>query len=175
MLNKPTGYITTVKDQFSRKSVMDLVKGVKERIYPVGRLDYNTSGLLLLTNDGEFTHKLTHPRHEIEKVYIAEIEGKLDKDEIRQFESGLLIDDYKTAPAKLRVIKPGEKSSVVEVKIHEGRNRQIRKMFDSIGHPVIKLKRVAIGNLTLGNLPESKWRYLDYEEVQNLLNLVKKR
>lgn len=168
MLNKPVGYVTTAKDQFSRKTVIDLVSDIKERIYPVGRLDYDTSGLLLLTNDGDFTYTLTHPKHEMKKIYIAEIKGIPSSEDIQKFEKGIKIEDYTTSPARLKVIKRNKNTSVVEITIHEGKNRQVRKMCGAIGHPVIKLKRIAIGNLQLGSLREGKWRYLSDEEVMNL-------
>jgi len=169
MLNKPEGYVSTVKDQFSRKTVLDLVNEVKERIYPVGRLDYDTSGLLLLTNDGEFTYKLTHPKYEIKKIYIAEITGIPSIKEIREFENGLCIDSIKTSVAKFKILKRRKNSCIVEITIHEGRNRQVRRMCGAIGHPVIKLKRIAVGNINLGNLPEGKWRYLTNAEIKKLL------
>ena len=168
MLNKPEGYVTTVKEQFSRKTVLDLVKDVKERIYPVGRLDYDTSGLLLLTNDGQLTYKLTHPKYEISKVYIAEVKGILTKDEIYKFENGLKIEDYTTASAKLKVKKKYKDKSILEITIHEGRNRQIKKMCEAIGHPVIKLKRITVGNINIGSLPLGKWRYISKKEIENL-------
>ena len=134
LLNKPEGYITTVKDQFDRESVLDLVTDIKERVYPIGRLDYETSGLLLLTNDGDLTYKLTHPKHEVDKTYVARVKGKLTPDEIKMFKSGLKIEDYVTAPAKLKVIRYDEKTNVslLEIKIHEGKNRQVRKMCKAI-------------------------------------------
>ena len=141
LLNKPEGYITTVKDQFDRESVLDLVTDIKERVYPIGRLDYETSGLLLLTNDGDLTYKLTHPKHEVDKTYVARVKGKLTPDEIKMFKSGLKIEDYVTAPAKLKVIRYDEKTNVslLEIKIHEGKNRQVRKMCKAINHPVLRL------------------------------------
>ncbi|NSW90435.1 MAG: rRNA pseudouridine synthase [Firmicutes bacterium] len=171
MLNKPEGYVSTVKDQFSRKTVLDLVNGVKGRIYPVGRLDYDTSGLLLLTNDGEFAYKLTHPKHEIKKVYVAEVKGILNSEEIQKFESGLRIDNFKTSPAKLRILKKKNDACILEITIHEGKNRQVRKMCEAIGHPVIRLKRIAVGSLSIGKLPEGQWRYLTKEEVEMLMSL----
>ncbi|MBZ4662372.1 MAG: rRNA pseudouridine synthase [Caloramator sp.] len=170
ILNKPTGYITSVKDQFGRKTVVDLVD-VKERIFPVGRLDYDTSGLLILTNDGEVANKLMHPSKEIDKVYIAEIEGVPTREEMERFKRGLKIEDYVTAPAKIKLIKQRNKTSIVEVIIHEGRNRQVRKMCSAIGHKVLKLKRVRIGSLELGNLKEGEWRYLNINEIEYLKSL----
>ena len=130
VLNKPEGYITTVKDQFDRPSVLDLVKDIDERVYPIGRLDYETSGLLILTNDGDLTYKLTHPKHEVDKTYMAIVKGVPNAQEIKNFEEGLYIEDYKTAPAKIKVVKINEEKnySICQIKIHEGRNRQVRKM-----------------------------------------------
>jgi len=174
MLNKPVGYITTAKEQFSRKTVLDLIKGIPERIFPVGRLDYDTSGLLLLTNDGQFAYKLTHPKYEINKVYIAKVKGIPSKEEIKKFETGLEIENYITAPAKLNVKKKLGNASVLEIVIHEGRNRQIRKMCEAIGHPVIELSRISIGNVSIGSLPVGKWRYLTEKEIQSLMNIKEK-
>ena len=168
MLNKPAGFVTTSKDQFSRKTVLDLIEGVEERIYPVGRLDYETSGLLLLTNDGELAFKLTHPGHQIEKVYHVRISGFLVEKEIKSLEKGIKIEDYVTAPAKLKLVEKLIDSSVVEVAIHEGRNRQVRKMFEVLGRTVLKLRRVATGPLKLEGLEEGKWRFLTDKEVKAL-------
>ncbi|AFK86893.1 MULTISPECIES: pseudouridine synthase [Thermoanaerobacterium] len=170
MLNKPVGYITTVKDQFDRPSVIDLVN-IDDRVYPIGRLDYDTSGLLLLTNDGDLANKLMHPRHNINKVYIAQIKGVPDKMKLDMFRNGLRIDNYKTAKAKIDILKVANGNSTVRIVIHEGRNRQIRKMCELIGHPVLKLKRVKIGNLDIGNLKTGQWRYLSKDEVEYLKKL----
>lgn len=170
MLNKPVGYITSSKDQFARKTVLDLVaEDIKERIYPVGRLDYDTSGLLLLTNDGEFTYKMTHPKHEMKKTYIADIKGIPSKQELDGFKKGLRIEDYTTAPAEIDIIEVKGINCRVSITIHEGRNRQIRKMCEAIGHEVLSLKRIAIGDIILDSLPEGSWRYLSQEEIK-LLN-----
>ena len=173
LLNKPEGYITTVKDQFDRPSVLDLVSDIKERVYPIGRLDYETSGLLLLTNDGDLTYKLTHPKHEIDKTYVARVKGKLTKEEIERFKTGLKIEDYTTAPAKLKVIKYDEQrdSSLLEIKIHEGKNRQVRKMCKAINHPVLRLRRSAMGKIKIGNCEIGKYRYLTEDEIKYLKNL----
>ena len=167
MLNKPVGYITTAKDQFSRKTVLDLINEVEERIYPVGRLDYDTSGLLLLTNDGDFAFRLTHPGHEVVKTYQAKIKGFISEKDILSFKKGILIDGARTAPAQIRQIDELDDKSLVEIEIHEGRNRQVRKMCEAIGLPVINLKRTAIGKLRLGDLQEGHWRYLSDEEVNS--------
>ena len=173
LLNKPEGYITTVKDQFDRPSVLDLVSDIKERVYPIGRLDYETSGLLLLTNDGDLTYKLTHPKHEVDKTYVARVKGKLTKEEIERFKTGLKIEDYTTAPAKLKVIKYDEQrdSSLLEIKIHEGKNRQVRKMCKAINHPVLRLRRSAMGKIKIGDCEIGKYRDLTEDEIKYLKNL----
>jgi len=170
VLHKPAGVIASVKDQFSRKTVIDLIrKDFKERVYPVGRLDYDTSGLLILSNDGDFTFKLTHPKHEIEKVYRAEVRGIPDETDVESFETGITLEDFVTAPAKMKILKKDKGISTIEITIHEGKNRQIRKMCDSIEHPVVRLKRIAIGRVKLGELPEGEWRYLTDNEKEWLI------
>ncbi|MDR2650146.1 MAG: rRNA pseudouridine synthase [Clostridiales bacterium] len=171
MLHKPEGYITSACDQFGRPTVMDLVTRYNTRLYPVGRLDYDTSGLLLLTNDGELTQALTHPSRKVEKVYIARIKGILTPDEIERFRAGLRIEDYTTAPAGIHIVKSFNESVSVKITVHEGRNRQIRKMCEAIGHSVIFLKRVATGRLYLGDLPRSASRELTEAEVRYLKGL----
>ncbi|MTI70226.1 MAG: rRNA pseudouridine synthase [Firmicutes bacterium] len=171
ILNKPDGYITTVSDQFDRPTVLDLIKNVKQRVYPVGRLDYDTSGLLLITNDGNLTYKLTHPKHEINKTYIAKIKGIPKENELTQFRNGLKIENYITSKAKIKILNRYKDSSLVEIIIHEGKNRQVRKMCDKIGHPVIWLKRIALGKITIDNLEKGKWRYLNDKEINYLKNI----
>jgi 23S rRNA pseudouridine2605 synthase len=166
-LNKPVGYVSTVKDERGRKTLLDLVD-VPERIYPIGRLDYDTSGLILLTNDGEIYNKVIHPREEKNKVYIALVQGILSKEEVRSFETGLEIEGYVTSPAELKTKRILGRNAEIEITIHEGRNRQVRKMCEKIGHPVITLKRVSIGRIALGDLPSGKWRYLTEKEVEQL-------
>lgn len=170
VLNKPEGYITTVKDQFDRPSVLDLISDIDERIYPIGRLDYETSGLLILTNDGDLTYKLTHPKHEVAKTYVARVKGIPSIEKMKQFEEGLYIEDYKTAPAKIRIIEKNEEKnySLCEIKIHEGRNRQVRKMCKAIDHPVQRLRRAAMGEITLKGTEIGKYRHLTNEEVEYL-------
>lgn len=163
MLNKPLACVTTADDQFNRKTVMDYIQ-VSERVYPIGRLDYNTTGLLLLTNDGDLANKIMHPKHQMKKTYIAKVKGTPSEALIKQFKSGLSIEGRMTAPAELKVIKPG----LVEVVIHEGRNRQVRKMLEAIGCPVITLKRSQIGRLTLGALKSGAFRHLTIEEINYL-------
>lgn len=173
LINKPEGYITTVKDQFDRPSVLDLISDITERIYPIGRLDYETSGLLILTNDGDLTYKLTHPKHEIDKTYIARVKGKPSKMEMENFRNGLRIEDYITSKAKIKILKYDETKdiSILEIKIHEGKNRQVRKMCKAINHPVLKLKRKAMGKIEIGDLKIGKYRYLTENEINYLKSL----
>jgi 23S rRNA pseudouridine2605 synthase len=174
MLNKPAGFVTTMADPEGRPTVLNLLKGLKVRVYPVGRLDYNTEGLLLLTNDGDFAHLITHPKHEFPKTYRAKVKGVLEDHQISQLEGGIHLDDGKTAPAKIKKISKEEANSWLEITIHEGKKRQVRRMFDRVGHSVIKLKRIRTGNLVLGDLPEGAFRYLTHEEVQALKELAVK-
>ena len=170
LLNKPTGYITTTSDELGRRKVTDLIH-ISDRLFPVGRLDYNTSGLLILTNDGDLTFRLTHPKFEVEKTYVAKARGRLTHNEIQSFKGGLVIDGYLTSPAKLKIIKENLHNSIIEIKIREGRNRQVRKMCEAIGHPVIELKRTAIGDLTLQGLPYGNYRHLNNNELMYLKGL----
>ena len=172
LLNKPRGYITTRSDPEGRPTVMDLMKAVKEYIYPVGRLDYDSEGLLLLTNDGELAARLTHPRHEVEKVYEARVKGVPDDKALDRLARGVPIDGRRTAPAKIRASEPFARGSgeqtIVEISIHEGRQRQVRKMFEAVGHPVVRLKRVRIGPLEDPAMPVGHWRELTPKEVAQL-------
>ena len=168
MLNKPAGFVTTMSDPEGRPMVHDLLKGVKVRVYPVGRLDYNTEGLLLLTNDGDFAHLITHPKHEFPKTYLAKVKGVLTDGQIGMLEKGMFLQDGKTAPARVRKVRKEEANSWVEITIHEGRKRQVRRMFDHIGSSVIRLKRIKTGTLVLGDLPEGSFRHLTNEEVSAL-------
>jgi 23S rRNA pseudouridine2605 synthase len=174
MLNKPAGYVTTMSDPEGRPTVQDLLKGIKTRVYPVGRLDYNTEGLLLMTNDGDFAHLITHPKHEFPKTYLAKVKGVLDERAIEMLEKGIFLQDGKTAPAKLKKIRKEEMNSWVEITIHEGRKRQVRRMFDHVGRSVIKLKRIRTGGLSLGDLPEGRFRHLTLDEVKTLREVALK-
>ena len=169
MLNKPEGFVTTANDEKGRSTVLELVDDIDARLYPVGRLDINTEGLLLLSNDGDFTLKVTHPKNKLDKVYQAVISGIPNHFEIEKLQRGVYIDGKKTAPAKAELISADKTNALVELTIHEGRNRQVRKMFEAIGYKVIYLKRVAIGNVVLGNLPLGKWRHLNPNEVKYLM------
>lgn len=174
MLNKPEGYITSVKDEKGRKTILDIVK-VEERIYPIGRLDYDSSGLIILTNDGDIYNKIIHPRVKVEKKYIATCRGKFTDDEIKRFENGIEIGGYVTADAKISILDIEKKNksinSVVEIIIHEGKNRQIRKMCEVLGHEVLALKRVEIGKIKLGYLKKGQWRNLSEDEINYINNL----
>ncbi len=171
LLNKPIGYVTTAEDQFSRDTVLDLVK-VRERIVPVGRLDMYTSGALILTNDGEFVYKVTHPKHEINKTYTVTVKGIVEKDDVEKLKNGVKIDDYITKPAKVKILKTDFEKNIsrLEITIHEGKNRQVRKMCESIGKKVIALHRSKIGEIGVKDLELGKWRYLTKKEVDKLLN-----
>ena len=168
LLHKPVGYVTTASDQFGRPAVTDLVKDVPARLYPVGRLDYDTSGLLILTDDGDLTFKLTHPKHEARKVYIARISGIPKLPMLEMFRKGLLIDGKMTAPAAIEVLHRQNGNAEVRVTIREGRNRQVRKMLAAIGHEVTSLARVQMGGLSLGDLKVGAYRHLTEEEVERL-------
>lgn len=169
LLNKPRGVVTTAKDEKGRKTVVDLIKTTK-RIYPVGRLDYDTTGLIILTNDGELTNYLTHPKNNVEKVYVAKIKGIISKDEIKRLCNGVYIDGKKTNKAKAKILKIDKKtnSSVVELIIHEGKNHQVKNMFKAIGYEVLKLKRESVAFLTLDGVPSGEYRQLSIKEVKKL-------
>lgn len=166
MLNKPSGYVSTVSDPQGRMTVLDLIEGVEERIYPVGRLDYDTTGLLILTNDGDFAYNSAHPGQETKKTYIAEVMGLPSNSALRKLRKGVILDGKATSPAEVEVVEIKDNSSVLKIVIHEGRNRQVKRMCEAVGHPVLKLTRTAIGKLTLGNLQPGKWRYLSQHEVK---------
>ena len=170
LLNKPIGYVTTADDQFGRDTVLDLVK-VKERIVPVGRLDMYTSGALILTNDGDFVYKVTHPKHEIEKTYTVTVKGIIKNEEVEQLRKGVKIDDYITKPAKVKILKTDIEKNIsrLEIVIHEGKNRQVRKMCESVGRKVLALHRSKIGKIGVKDIELGKWRYLKDREIQELL------
>ena len=169
LLNKPIGYVTTVEDQFHRDTVLDLVK-VKERIVPVGRLDMYTSGSLILTNDGDFVYKITHPKHEINKTYTVTLKGIIQNNEVEQLRKGVKIDDYITKPAKVKILKTDTEKDIsrIEITIHEGKNRQVRRMCEAIGKKVLALHRSKIGDIGVKDLKLGQWRYLNLNEVESL-------
>ena len=171
LLNKPIGYVTTVKDQFSRDTVLDLIK-TNKRIVPVGRLDMYTSGAIILTNDGKFVYKVTHPKHEIDKTYNVTVKGIVTKEDIENLQKGVVIDEnYTTKEANARILKIDKEKDIsrIEIKIHEGKNRQVRKMCEAINKKVLALHRSKIGNIDVKDLKIGNWRYLTIKEVKNLL------
>ncbi len=172
LLNKPVGYVTTVSDEKERPTVMELLDGVKEKVVPVGRLDMFTSGLLLLSNDGEFIYKVTHPKHETTKTYIVKTRGVPTEKDLEKLRVGVKIEDYTTSPAKVELLLKDNTNDIsrIWIQIHEGRNRQVRKMCEAIGLSVIALKREGVGELTCEGVERGKWRYLTEEEVKNIMN-----
>jgi len=167
MLNKPKGYISTVSDERGRKTVLDIVPK-SARLYPVGRLDKNTRGLLVLTNDGELAYRLTHPKFEVEKTYHAIVEGEIGEKAIERLQKGVYLGEKKTAPAKVKVLFKDKQKSGVEIKIHEGMKHEVREMLYRVGHPAIELTRIKFANLSLGTLKTRAWRYLTKEEIDGL-------
>lgn len=172
MLNKPTGYLSTCRDDRGRKTVLSLVKGTGARLFPVGRLDYNTEGLLILTNDGDFAYRCTHPSHEVNKEYLVAASGNLSDAALNLLRSGIVLDGEKTRPAKVDVIKHTPNEVHTRITIHEGKNRQVRRMFEAVGLTVRSLKRISEGNLELGDLKTGMWRQLTEEELIRLNNLL---
>ncbi|MBU5672723.1 pseudouridine synthase [Paenibacillus sp. MSJ-6] len=175
VFNKPKGVITSASDPQGRKIVTDYLKGITERLYPVGRLDYDTEGLLLLTNDGEFAHLLTHPKHHVAKTYLATVKGVPHGSELDKLKNGIMLEDGMTAPAEVEYhdIDSEQRHSTISITIYEGRNRQVRRMFEAINHPVTKLKRISFGDLFLGNMKRGLFRHLTKDEVESLVKLAK--
>ncbi|MHA0855496.1 pseudouridine synthase [Paenibacillus sp. CMAA1364] len=174
VMNKPKGVITSASDPEGRKIVSDYLRDVKERVYPVGRLDYDTEGLILLTNDGEFANLLTHPKHHVPKTYMATVKGVPHGSDLDKLKAGIMLEDGMTAPAEVEYkdIDTAKKEATISITIYEGRNRQVRRMFESIGHPVIKLKRIAFGELLLQNLKRGLFRHLTKKEIEDLIKLA---
>lgn len=168
LLNKPRGYVSTVKDPEGRRTVMELIGHVGVRLYPVGRLDMDTEGLLLLTNDGELTNALLHPRHEVPKTYVAEVDGLPTSETMSRLRRGIRLEDGPTAPAEVKVLKSTDRGATLSITIHEGRNRQVRRMLEAVGHPVTFLKRVRFGPLDLHGLKLGQHRFLSSVEVARL-------
>lgn len=175
LLFKPAGPVVSVKDPYGRPTVMDLLPKLPARVYPVGRLDAETDGALLLTNDGETAHRLTHPRYEVPKVYEALVEGQTAEGDLDKLRRGLFLEGRRTAPGKVRVLRRGSHWTLVGLEIHEGRKREIRKMFEAVGHRVTKLRRVAFAGLTLEGLKPGQWRFLKKKEIDRLRKLVERR
>ena len=170
LLNKPVGYVTTVKDQFNRPTVLDLVKDCKVKLLPVGRLDMYTSGALILTNDGDFIYKITHPKNEIEKTYNATVRGIVSEDDVEKLKKGVKIEDYISGKAKVKILKidKAQNQSRIEITIHEGKNREVRKMCEAIGKNVIALHRSKLECIDVKNLKIGQWRFLTDKEVEKL-------
>lgn len=172
MLNKPKGFLVTLADPLGRATIKDLVPSLPDGVNPVGRLDKDSEGLLLLTNDGELAYHLTHPRYEVPKVYIVCVEGRISPEEIGKLEKGVHIDGGRTAPAKVKALESRPQSSVLQIEIHEGRKREVRQMCESVGHDVVRLTRVSFAGLRLENLLNGQWRFLKKEEVHRLKRLA---
>ncbi len=175
VLNKPANVLSTLKDDFNRKIITDLIKDVQERVYPVGRLDYDVEGIILLTNDGDLSNRLIHPRFKVEKTYLATVKDKIKNKEIKKLEKGVFLPDdkIKTLPAKCKIIKTTENLSVVELTIREGRKRQVKNMFKAVNHPVIKLERIKFGPIGINGLKKGEWRYLSEKEIDKLYEITK--
>ena len=172
LLNKPIGYVTTTKDQFNRNTVIDLVK-VKEKVLPVGRLDMYTSGAIILSNDGEFIYKITHPKYEVEKTYNVTLKGQIAEEEVEKLRNGVEVEDYITGKAKVKILRIDKEKDLsrVEIIIHEGKNREVRKMCEAIGRKVLALHRTKIGNISVRDLRLGTWRYLKPNEIKSLLDI----
>lgn len=168
LLNKPPGYICSASDPQGRPTILDLVKDVRQRIYPVGRLDFDTAGLIILSNDGEFTNLMIHPRYKIEKRYEAWVAGRVKEPELEAIRAGIMLDDGPASPAECRIVKQQKQQTLLEIKIHEGRKRQVKRMCAAIGHPVVSLQRIGVGILSLKGLPEGQYRHLSPDEVAAL-------
>jgi len=170
LLHKPVGFLSTVHDPHGRPIVTDLLQNIPERVYPVGRLDLDTEGALLLTNDGELAQKILHPSHEVNKTYVAKVKGKPDKQKLAALARGIAIDGKKTWPAQLEVLQAEVQTTTIQVIIHEGRKRQVRRMFEAIGHPVLELRRTAYGKLQLGRLAPGKYRFLTPRDIEMIFH-----
>jgi len=168
LLNKPRGYVSTLKDPGGRRLVTDLVDNIPQRLFPVGRLDYNTEGLLLLTNDGDLAQQVSHPRHHVDKTYLVKVRGSLSDKMVKQFERGLILEDGKTAPAKVENIRTTGSNCWFELTIHEGKNRQVRRMCEALGLVVIRLKRIRLGFLDLKGVTTGEYRRLMANEIKRL-------
>ncbi len=170
LLNKPVGYITTAKDEQDRATVLDLVPDIGERVFPVGRLDMNTSGALILTNDGKVSYRLSHPKHQVFKTYRALVSGVMSKEKLWKLRNGIDIGGYVTKPARVTLLKENKNSTLLEISISEGKNRQVRKMCKAVGNPVQELQRISIGEVHLGRLKEGTYRKLTKDEIEYIKN-----
>lgn len=173
LLNKPPGVVTTVKDTHGRRTVLDCIEDIGERVFPVGRLDMDVEGALLLTNDGELAFRLTHPKYEVPKVYLAWVHGVMTPEDAIRLEQGVVLDDGITAPAKAVILNAGDRVTQIRLTLHEGRKREIKRMCAAVGHPIRELRRIAVGNVKVGGLQPGQWRLLTNQEVMGLRKLVK--
>jgi pseudouridine synthase len=173
MLNKPPGYLVTAKDPLKRPTIMDLLPKMKNRVFPVGRLDFDSEGLVLLTDDGELAYRLMHPSYQVTKEYRVRVNPKPERSKLTTLEKGISLDGKKTAPAKFRILTSTVKSTLLLAKLHEGRKRELRRMFEYMGFRVLALKRVKLGSLHLGHLKKGDWRYLSKEEINRLKKKVR--
>ena len=173
LLNKPKGYLTSLSDPFGRPVVLDLLKGVKERVYPVGRLDFNSEGILILTNDGELAYALTHPAKEVEKVYIVKVKGIPTPEKLKILSKGVILENnYRISPCNIYLLKISNGNAILKIKIREGKKRQIRKMGEYIGHFVLKLRRIQLGPIFLKGVKPGEYRYLNKEEIKSLKKII---
>ena len=170
LVNKPLNMITAASDDKDRETVMEIIKDVDARLFPVGRLDYNTTGALIMTNDGDISYRITHPKHEMDKTYRALVKGVISPEKAARLRKGVDIGGFMTSRAKVKIIKGNSHSTLVEISIHEGKNRQVRKMFAAVGNPVQTLERIAIGEIRLGRLKQGHYRKLNREEIEYLKN-----
>lgn len=173
LLNKPAGYLVTLKDPFKRRTIRDLLPASMGRVFPVGRLDLDSQGLLLLTNDGEMAYRLSHPRFKVKKVYVAKVQGEPNEEALSRLERGVYLEGKRTAPAKVNLLAHNPKSSILRIEIHEGRKREVRKMCQAVGHNVLELKRIGFAGLELKKLKTGEWRPLEPRELRKLRELVK--
>ena len=172
LLNKPAGYLVTLKDPFQRPTIKSLLPHLKKRVFPVGRLDSSTEGLLLLTNDGELAYRLTHPRYEVKKTYLVKVRGEPDSSSLARLRKGIFLEGKKTAPARVTLLVPTPRESLLKIEIHEGRKREIRRMFEAIDYEVLELKRIGFAGLTLNRLESGQWRFLKEREIAILKRQV---
>ncbi|MBU4253032.1 MAG: rRNA pseudouridine synthase [Acidobacteria bacterium] len=173
VLYKPPGYLVTLKDPQQRPTVMGLIRTLKRRVFPVGRLDFDSEGLLLFTDDGELAHRLMHPRYQIQKEYRVEVTGFPEKEALDRLKTGIVLDGKKTAPAEVRLLRQEDRHSFLQIVIHEGRKREVRRMMEAVGHDVLSLKRTRFGSIRLGNLKPGEWRRLEPHEIASLKKSVK--
>lgn len=172
VLNKPRGVLSTVRDTHARRTVMDCLTGVATRVYPVGRLDMDVEGVLILTNDGEMAHRIMHPRHEVEKVYTAWVDGKVTSAAVKRLKAGVMLEEGKAAPVKAQVLEAGEEVSFVRLTLHEGHKREVKRLCAAVGHPVRALRRIAVGGVHADGLRPGEWRYLSEAEIVRLRKLT---